>query len=52
MPNTADFFIEKFCIGDSSKCARFKLSKLDGIENVPDYLPPFSIRGQKCFYGL
>lgn len=52
MPHSADFFREKFCNGEFGTCARFKLSRSVGIENVPDSLPPFNIRGQKCFCGL
>ncbi|BCS54181.1 hypothetical protein [Geobacter sp. SVR] len=52
MPRTADFFRETFCMGKSARCARFKLSKSAGIEKVPDYLAPFSLRGPKCFCGL
>ncbi|MGE3063540.1 MAG: hypothetical protein AB7T10_07910 [bacterium] len=40
MPATADIYKKRYCRGDFNNCARFKVSKALGKENVPADLFP------------
>jgi hypothetical protein len=52
MPKTSEYFRNKFCDGDFSACIRFKVLKSDGIDHVPDNLPPVRFKSPKCFCGM
>lgn len=43
MPSTADRLKKKYCLADSSTCARYRVSKALGSEKVPKTLFPNQI---------
>jgi hypothetical protein len=48
----SEYLKEKYCNGQFDDCARFRLSKSVGIENVSDNLSPVTFKSPKCFFGI
>ena len=40
MPHSTDYLRDKYCNGDFNECARFKISKSYGMDNVPPHIFP------------
>ena len=52
-PATAEMYKKKFCVGDSSECARYMVFKAVGKESVPaDLYPNQKDRANNIISGI